>query len=165
MQGFCRHSHEEQNVMFVFVGISWTYRMFPGRELHLQVASQLRTNLSKNMCVLYRKRDKYILTVHGVGNLFPAFSDSCSRSFIPFWAPRRPHQWVSLPLGFLLVGWWGEPAGGGVKGEGRVRHWHSRALPASPGRLIPPGKVSRCQDLPKGPLSLGQHPLPSALPA
>lgn len=49
--------------------------MFPGRELHLQVASQLRTNLSKNMCVLYRKRDKYILTVHGVGNLFPAFSD------------------------------------------------------------------------------------------
>lgn len=40
--------------MFVFMEFLGTYRMFLGGELYLQVASQLRTNLS-NMCVLYRK--------------------------------------------------------------------------------------------------------------
>lgn len=115
------------------------------------------------MCALQKARQ-----IHSCGprcgESLPRLLWSCSRSFIPFWAPRRPHQWVSLPLGFLLVGWWGEPAGGGVKGEGRVRHWHSRALPASPGPPHPSRQGLPLSGPALGPFVSGPTPPPLSPP-
>lgn len=100
--------------------------MFPERELHIQVAFQLRTDLSKNLwCALWKVRHKYILMVQDSNSTAP----QCGRSLppLPWFMPSLLHPLLSpqetasvgslfpwLPVGWLVVWtsrWWGKGGG------------------------------------------------------
>lgn len=110
--------------------------MFPERELHIQVAFQLRTDLSKNLwCALWKVRHKYILMVQDSNSTAP----QCGRSLPP---PSLIHALPSPPsseppgdcisgLPFPLASCWlASGVNQQVMGKGGERAWTLASQPS-----------------------------------